>query len=299
MLLIDFDILTTTIVKFETRITRTAGYSGTIILTFVFYFTGFIGKWHLGLNKDYANDFHYHPLNHGFDFFYGTPFTNYYPCEQNSTPYDNMLYLSFYLLLLTLLIVVARAFMSTKIVLSILSALILSCLLVLYRGIELNGSRFVRLQGQMDCLLMRNFEVVEQPFMLENMTVRLTNEAVGFINTKHRSSSPFLLFMSYLKVHTPLFTTKKFKGHSGHSKYGDNVEEMDWSVGRIVKTLDELGIRNNTFVYFTSDHGPDLEEIINGEYHGGWKGHFKGGTNTISKMIFLCSDPALPLTPKQ
>lgn len=43
---------------------------------------------------------------------------------------------------------------------------------------------------------------------------------------------PFLLFVSFLHVHTPLFTTAKFLGKSHHGLYGDNVEEMDWMVGK-------------------------------------------------------------------
>jgi hypothetical protein len=42
---------------------------------------------------------------------------------------------------------------------------------------------------------------------------------------------PFLLFVSFLHVHTPLVTTKEFIGRSVHGLYGDNVEEMDWMVG--------------------------------------------------------------------
>ncbi|XP_027049658.1 steryl-sulfatase-like [Pocillopora damicornis] len=53
---------------------------------------------------------------------------------------------------------------------------------------------------------------------------------------------------------------------------------MDWSVGQIMATVEKLGLRENTFVYFTSDNGPHLEEVSNtGEYHGGWNGIFKGG----------------------
>lgn len=45
-------------------------------------------------------------------------------------------------------------------------------------------------------------------------------------------NGPFLLFVSFLHVHTPLFTTVKFLGKSHHGLYGDNVEEMDWMVGK-------------------------------------------------------------------
>lgn len=50
-----------------------------------------------------------------------------------------------------------------------------------------------------------------------------------FFRNKHK---PFLLFLSFLHSHTPLLTTEKFLGKSGHGLYGDNVEEMDWMVGK-------------------------------------------------------------------
>ena len=55
---------------------------------------------------------------------------------------------------------------------------------------------------------------------------------------------------------------------------------MDWSVGEVVSSLQEEGLLHNTVVYFTSDHGPHLEETMDtGEYCGGWRGLYKGGTD--------------------
>ena len=50
----------------------------------------------------------------------------------------------------------------------------------------------------------------------------------------HRNSDrPFLLFFSLVHVHTPLFKTPAFAGKSRHGRYGDNVEEMDWLIGKL------------------------------------------------------------------
>lgn len=43
---------------------------------------------------------------------------------------------------------------------------------------------------------------------------------------------PFLLLFSFLHVRIPLVTRERFVGHSKFGSYGDNVEEMDWMVGR-------------------------------------------------------------------
>ena len=60
-------------------------------------------------------------------------------------------------------------------------------------------------------------------------------------------------------------------------RYGDSVEEMDESVGRVLATLAELGLEDNTLVYFTSDQGGHLEAVEDtGERIGGYNGRFKG-----------------------
>ena len=135
---------------------------------------------------------------------------------------------------------------------------------------------WLTITSRLNCFVMKNYEVVEQPTILENLTMRFTDEAVNFIRTN--KDNPFLLYMSFVKVHTPLFNTRPFVNHSIHGRYGDNVEEMDWSVGQIMAAVEELGLKENTFVYFTSDNGPHLEEISDtGKYHGGWSGIYTGG----------------------
>ena len=145
---------------------------------------------------------------------------------------------------------------------------------------------------RLNFFVLKNYEVVEQPIILENLTMRFTDEAVNFIQTN--KESPFLLYMSFAKVHTALFNTRPFTNHSVHGRYGDNVEEMDWSVGQILAAVQELGLKGNTFVYFTSDNGPHLEKITSsGEYHGGWNGIYKGGNVTFLVIIIVKVIPGL------
>lgn len=56
----------------------------------------------------------------------------------------------------------------------------------------------------------------------------------GFFSFPRNAETPFLLVMSYLQVHTALFSSKNFAGKSKHHAYGDAVEEMDGSVGMSV-----------------------------------------------------------------
>ena len=101
---------------------------------------------------------------------------------------------------------------------------------------------------------------------------------------------PFLLVMSFVQAHTALFNNDLFRHHSVHGRYGDNLEEMDWSVGEVLKSLKKLGLENNTFVYLTSDNGGHVEEFTDdGEREGGWNGIFKGNAVYQFAMCKLSS----------
>ena len=91
---------------------------------------------------------------------------------------------------------------------------------------------------------------------------RYTDEAVGFI--KANKDKPFFLYMPHTAVHTPIHPGEKFRGKSGNGRFGDWVEEMDWSVGQIFDTLRDLKLSEKTLVVFTSDNGPWLVKGADG-----------------------------------
>ena len=88
------------------------------------------------------------------------------------------------------------------------------------------------------------------------LTTLYTQEAVKFIK-KHKDE-PFFLYMPHSMVHVPIAVSEKFKGKSGKGLFADVMMELDWSVGQIVKTLEENGLKDNTLIIFTSDNGPWL-----------------------------------------
>jgi len=104
--------------------------------------------------------------------------------------------------------------------------------------------------------LYRGMELVERPADQTTLTRRYTEEAVKFITLD--KSKPFFLYFPHTFPHTPLFASKNFKGRSPRGLYGDVVEELDWSVGRVIETLRENGLAENTVVVFSSDNGPWL-----------------------------------------
>lgn len=111
--------------------------------------------------------------------------------------------------------------------------------------------------------LLRNGEVVERPANQSQLTQRYTAEATQFIRAHH--NQPFFLYLAHTFPHVPLFASEAFRGHSRRGLYGDTVEELDWSVGEITRTLREAGLAERTLIFFSSDNGPWL---IMGEQGG-------------------------------
>jgi arylsulfatase A-like enzyme len=105
-----------------------------------------------------------------------------------------------------------------------------------------------------DVPLMRDEKVVERPADQNTITKRYTEEAVKFISENKKS--PFFLYLAHSLPHVPLFASKEFRGRSERGFYGDVIEEIDWSVGEILRTLKKEKLDKKTIVIFTSDNGP-------------------------------------------
>jgi arylsulfatase A len=125
-----------------------------------------------------------------------------------------------------------------------------------------------------DVALMRGETVVEQPVDHRTLTRRYTDEAVRFIES--HKGSPFFLYLAHNLPHIPLARAPEFVGTSDGGMYGDVVEELDWSTGRILDALRALGLDRRTLVVFTSDNGPWLPF----KTHGGSAGPLRDGKGT-------------------
>lgn len=102
--------------------------------------------------------------------------------------------------------------------------------------------------------LMRDKEIVERPADQRSITRRYTEEVVNKIN--EFGKDPFFIYLAHNLPHIPLFRSAEFRDQSLAGIYGDVIEEIDWSVGRILQGLKEAGVAENTLVVFTSDNGP-------------------------------------------
>jgi len=122
--------------------------------------------------------------------------------------------------------------------------------------------------------LMRDAEIIERPADQNTLTLRYTEEAVKFI--QDNKDHPFFLYLPHSMPHIPLFASDRYRGKSPRGLYGDVVEELDASVGRILETLRELELDGKTMVVFSSDNGPWLSF----ETHGGSAGPLRAGKGT-------------------
>lgn len=165
------------------------------------YATAGMGKWHLGTRMKF------HPMRHGFDEWYGIPYSNdnskYHPSLASEMPP-----LPFY-------------------------------------------------DGE---------EIIETDPDQSQFTKRFTDRAVKFI--ERNASKPFFLYLPHVMPHVPIFASKKFRGSSKAGLYGDVIQELDWSIGEMSKTLKRLQLDEKTLFIFISDNGPFLSY---GEHAGSAK----------------------------
>ena len=211
------------------------------------YATALMGNWHLGDQRDPLNG-KGHPLDHGFDYYYGTPASNDIP-----RPLDGRIQ--------------NYAVFST-------------C------------DKFT-----FPTPLIRNREILEKPANQELYTKRYTEESIRFI--EHNKENPFFLYIAHNMAHAPVFASKEFQGKSLGGRYGDTIEELDWSVGQIMKTLERHQLAENTLVVVTSDNGPwsvfrdhaGTAFPLRGEKHS-W---FEGGQRVPAIIYWKHSHPIVRL----
>ncbi len=121
-----------------------------------------------------------------------------------------------------------------------------------------------KLRGWPPTPLLRDEEQIESEPDQAQLTRRYTDESIAFIRqmAARQASDPqkrFFLYLPHTMPHVPLFAEAPFLGRSPRGLYGDVVESIDAGVARIIDTLHELHLADNTLVVFTSDNGPWIE----------------------------------------
>lgn len=107
-------------------------------------------------------------------------------------------------------------------------------------------------------------------------------EITGWVTEQAASAQPFFAFYTSPWPHAPVFAGDDFDGVSGMGTYVDCVTEFDTYLGELFRTMEDLGVLENTIILFTSDNGPALEGSVN-ELRGGKYLAYEGG----QKVPFL------------
>jgi len=147
--------------------------------------------------------------------------------------------------------------------------------------------------------------IVETDPDQSQFTRRLTDRAVSFIERKREQ--PFFLYLPHIMPHVPIFASDAFRNRSPNGIYADVVEELDASVGEIVKAIDRAGIRDNTLILLLSDNGPFLSYGTHAGSAGGLREGkltaFEGGVRVPCIMSWpgkipadrVCDDPLMTI----
>ncbi len=103
---------------------------------------------------------------------------------------------------------------------------------------------------------------------MAGLTRRYTDKGIEFIKTN--KDKPFLLYLAHTMVHSVIDASPEFKGKSKGGLYGDTIEELDFHSGRLLDSLDQLGLRENTIVIFTSDNGSwnNMQDVLRKNHNG-------------------------------
>ncbi len=132
---------------------------------------------------------------------------------------------------------------------------------------------------------------------METVDDETSDRALGFIEEQTKAGKPWFVWWNGTRMHFRTHVKKELRGISGQDEYSDGMVEHDLHIGKFLKKLDELGIADNTIVFYSTDNGPHMNTWPdaamtpfrgekNTNWEGGWRvpamvrwpGHIKPGT---------------------
>ncbi len=122
--------------------------------------------------------------------------------------------------------------------------------------------------------LFGNEEIIEMPVDQRTITRRYTDKAIEFVNSN--KDQPFFLYLPHSMPHIPLYVPEDAYDADPKNAYKCVIEHIDAEVGRLVQTVRDLGLSENTYIIYTSDNGPWLQF----KNHGGSAGPLRAGKGT-------------------
>jgi len=118
--------------------------------------------------------------------------------------------------------------------------------------------------GALPLPLLNNSNIIQQPVDLSKVSDLYIQEATQFIQKSVKENKPFVLYMAHSHVHVPDFTNEKYCNSSIRGRFGDAVQEVDYTIGGIYNAIESAGISDNTLTFFTADNGPWLAKNLAG-----------------------------------
>ena len=118
----------------------------------------------------------------------------------------------------------------------------------------------------------------------------ITDKAIDYIQRQAKADKPFFAFLPYTQTHEPVDAHPDFKGSTGNGAFADVLAQTDSYVGRILSTLDELGIADDTIVIFTADNGREGIKRSFG-FTGPWRGSMFSPYEGSLRVPFLLRYP--------
>ena len=122
--------------------------------------------------------------------------------------------------------------------------------------------------------LFEDEKIVELPVDQRTVTRRYTQKSIDFI--KANKAKPFFVYLPHSMPHIPLYVPDEVRDPDPKKAYINTIEHIDSEVGRLLKTLDDLELVDNTYVIYTTDNGPWLQF----RHHGGSAGPLREGKGT-------------------
>jgi arylsulfatase len=123
----------------------------------------------------------------------------------------------------------------------------------------------------------------------------IVKRTTDFMKRSVDAGKPFYAYVPFTLVHFPALPSQEFAGKTGNGDFADCLAEMDANVGRLLDAVDQLGIRENTIVVFTSDNGPDPtfpSQGTSGPWSGYYFTHMEGSLRTPFIMRWPGQVPA-------
>lgn len=224
------------------------------------------GKWALGSQPDTI------PTSTGFSSFFGTLMSHNVGCVRENAYTDTHFFweiLTDYspiFISLLIIILISKYYAMIK----LRTFLLLLLILVLGIGV-LRVYCWMTLYNPNACILMENNVIKEQPYNEDTVSLRLIKNAMHFFKYRAKKQIPFIYVMSFLQPKFPFLTSAPFKNRTESALY-DSIAELDWSVGKVLKSLEENELKNNTLVIFVSDNAPSFihpvtKQPLSSRYH--------------------------------